>query len=231
MRKKKIIRLGGFIGALCASAALVGFSASATGAYFTDSHAASLTASSGHLKLNVTGSTALNFANLMPGTPADQQISYSTSVSSGGVDLWMVFNPNGAGYQTFTGGKGSTAAPGGGLGRYGFFKVSDSNGGQAFVSGNLAYPDGTNTYDPSNMCQTDPATGRGGSPVIAETPSQKPPWCGVPAKILLASNLADNASGTVTVTFGLNGVLQQTQNQAEGTVDFTLVATPHGIAP
>ena len=38
MRKSRAVRVAGFVGALGASAALVGFAASGTGAYFTDSH-------------------------------------------------------------------------------------------------------------------------------------------------------------------------------------------------
>ena len=38
MQKKKAVRLAGFVGAVCATGALVGFGVSGTGAYFTDSH-------------------------------------------------------------------------------------------------------------------------------------------------------------------------------------------------
>lgn len=230
MQHKKAVKLTGFVGALCASAALVSVAATSTGAYFSDSKNGSISASSGHLTLNANQAAMnLNWANLMPGENRDKAIDYSVDVSSGGVDVWLVFDPSSAGYQAFTGGKGSPLASDGGLGRYGYFKVADSNGGQAFVTGNLAYPDGTNTWA-SGMCPTD-TNGRGGSADIADTVAEKPPWCGVPAKILLASDVASGHGGTVTMTFGLNGVLQTQQNQTEPSVGFKLVATQHGQTP
>lgn len=237
MRKASAIGIGGLVGALCVSAALVATSIPGTGAWFTDSKAGSFAASSGHLTLNIDPetSTNLSFANLMPGTNVDKQIKYTTDVSSGGVDVWLVFNKDGAGYQNFTGGKNSPNSPGGGLGRYGFFQVSDTHGGQAFVTGNLAYPDysspGQENVWATGMCPTNPSTGRGGSAQTATGPTDYPPRCGVPDKILLASNLPTGTDGTVTFTFGLNGPLQTEQNQYEGTVNFNLVATQTGHTP
>ena len=53
MRKSRAVRVAGFVGALGASAALVGFAASSTGAYFTDSHTGAVNASTGSVKVNV----------------------------------------------------------------------------------------------------------------------------------------------------------------------------------
>jgi hypothetical protein len=235
MDKKKGIRLAGFAGALCASAALVSLSVSGTGAYFTDSHGGSLSASSGHLTLDLNPAALnLNYSNLMPGQNVDKTINYNVGVSSGGVDVWLTFDHDSVGYQQFTGGKHSPGWADGGLGRYGYFKVSDSNGGTAFRTGNLSFDDysvSSNNPRPGD-CSTD-ANGRGGNDWIAtQSDSHPTQYCGVPSAILLASNLQNADGGTVTVTFGLNGFLQTEQNQAEpGPLQFKLVATQHGISP
>lgn len=233
MGKAKAIRLTGFVGALCVSAVLVGASVTGTGAWFTDSKAGSITGSSGHLTLNAT-STNLSYANLMPGTNVDKAVDYSTDVSSGGVDLWLVFNHDGAGYIAFTGGKNSPGNADGGLGRFGYFAVSDSHGGLAFRSGNLSFQDYgiSSNYPIAGDCSTD-ANGRGGSDWIATDGNITAPYkCGVPDKILLATNLPTATSGTVTVTFGLNGTMQTGQGQLnEPNVSFNLVATQTGHRP
>lgn len=236
MKKGKVARVAGFVGALGVSTVLVTTAVQGTGAYFTDSESGSISANSGSLTLDITnGSTTMDFADLMPGKNVDNTVDYKVSVSSGTVDVWMVFDPNTHGYQAFTGGKNSPKVADGGLGRYGFFEVADSNAlGTAFETGNLAYPDYNTSHNTwqSGMCPTD-ENGRGGSGVTSTGGSDTPPWCGVPAKILLASNLGTNATGRVTVTFGLNGPLQEQQNQVEfgGTVPFKLVATQHGQRP
>ena len=58
MRKSRAVRVAGFVGALGASAALVGFAASGTGAYFTDSHTGSINASTGSIKVDIALATA-----------------------------------------------------------------------------------------------------------------------------------------------------------------------------
>jgi hypothetical protein len=61
-----MVKVGGFVGTLAAGAALVGTAVTGTGAYFTDSKAGNLSASSGHLTLNTTD-TNLSFRDLVPG--------------------------------------------------------------------------------------------------------------------------------------------------------------------
>ena len=56
MRKAKTVRIAGFFGALCASAALVGYSVAGTGAYFSD-NPNSITASTGQIKVAVSPDT------------------------------------------------------------------------------------------------------------------------------------------------------------------------------
>jgi hypothetical protein len=232
------------VGALTASAALVATTAATTGAYFSDSKDGSFTATAGHLTLDLNHptQTTMNFTDLWPGTNQDKTVDYKIDASSDGVDLWLTFDPNSKRYQQLTGGKASPLVPDGGMGRYGYFAVSDSHVGQAFQSGNLSFANGNN--DPTtNGCSTG-TDGRGGSGAVA-TPIPgrtdltdphnwtTPPYCGIPAQILLASDLTKNDSGTVTLTFGL-GAIQSQQNQAEfsgGSVPFKLVATQHGQRP
>ena len=251
MQKKKAARLAGFIGALCASGALVGIGVAGTGAYFSASNPGSFTASSGHLTLN-TSATNFSYANLMPGTPVSKTVNYTVNASSGQVDLWLVFDTstaaNKSAYNFFTGGKyepGSQSqvdpntcdANGncGGLGRYGYFAVSESHAGTVFQSGNLSFYDSTNNTQSPSSCTTDAVTGDGGSQWIATAGDSQPTeYCGVPQEIRLANGLAANESGSVTLTLGLDGYLQTQQNQMEfdgGTVAYHIVATQHGQTP
>jgi hypothetical protein len=232
MAISKAWRLGGFIAALGASGALIASATGATGAYFTDSHNGTIQAVSGHLKLNITGgSTTLNFTGLMPGEDQTANISYHTDLSGGTEDVWLVFPDNQA-YEQFTGASGNALWSDGGLGRYGHFAVSDSNGGLAFQSYNLKNrPAGdTSTTD---SCTVNADTGRGGSDQQAKSVADTPPYCGVPNAILLASNLGNATDGTITFTFGLTG-RQTQQNQAEflpAAVQYQIVGTQHGVRP
>jgi hypothetical protein len=224
VKKSKALRLAGFVGALCVSGTLLGTSISGTGAYFTDSHDGSIASNSGHLQLNNVGPTALNFADLMPGTDKSADIPYTVDVSSGKVDVWMVFDTNSSGYGHFSGTKGHDyqGYTDGGMGRYGHFQVG--NGGDvAFRSHNLQMPDsGPNCSDGT----VPGANGRGGSDAQSATNQE----CGVPGAILLASGLDNTATGNVHVVFGLSGKQTQ-QNQTEWTVGYKLVATQAGHAP
>ncbi len=224
MKKGKVIRLAGFAGALGLSAVLVTTAVQGTGAYFTDSHDGTMTISSGHLKLHGVGSPTLNYNGLMPGKNVTKDLAYTVDVSSDTADVWMVFDQTDSGYLDFTGADG--------MGRYGYFKVSDSNGGRAFRSGTLRYADSTLTRQPSD-CSVD-SFGRGGSDWIATdhtTAVNVSGFCGVPGAIRLASDLSDGATGTISVTIGLNGYMQTQQDQTEPTVPFHIVGTQHNVLP
>ena len=91
MRKAKTVRLAGFFGALCASAALVGVSVSGTGAYFTDSHTARSPDPPATSRSRVARQTSLNFANLLPGEFQTQRVNYTAHPGSGTEDIWLVF--------------------------------------------------------------------------------------------------------------------------------------------
>jgi hypothetical protein len=239
MTKGKVARLAGFIGALGVSTVLVTTAVQGTGAYFTDSEAGNLTVTSGSLTLSITNgtTTALNFTGVMPGVEnyQNQSVDYEVGASDGKVDLWLTFDPNTTAYQTFTGGKDSPHAPDGGLGAYGYFKVADSAAGDAFQSGNLAFSSGAN--DPTDNGCTTTSVGRGGSPtIVADDGSNNNavPYCGVPAQILLRGGMTSGDTGSVTVTFGLDGYKNSAlsdQNKTQVNVPFKLVATQAGHRP
>lgn len=230
MRITRAWRVGGFLAALGASAALIASASGATGAWFTDSHSGNLAGSTGHLRLNVSDTT-LNFNGLVPGQSQTKQITYSVDVSNGTEDVWLVFPTATADqaqrYGQFTGAKNDAAWADGGLGRYGHFAVSDTAFGQAFRSHNLQNQPGGATDE---SCGID-ANGRGGSDQQATSSSDTPPYCGVPKAILLAWNLADSTTGTIEVTFGVTGRWTVQNADPVVNVPFQIVATQHGVRP
>jgi len=228
MISKKTVKVAGFVGALCASAALVATAASSTGAYFTDSHNGNLTGTSGHLQVVTTG-TSINFTGLNPGQDKSQQITYTpTANSTTNEDVWLVFDPTTTAYGAFTGANGVTYGTWttGGLGGYGHFKVK-SNQGLGFESYNLALdPSGNNTCANAN--------GDGGSTAKETLDSHgnivPAPYCGVPAAIKIGSNLAPGQASAATITFGLSGKTVA-QDTVFVNVPFKIVATQPGIRP
>ncbi|HEY7008177.1 MAG TPA: hypothetical protein VH395_04520 [Jatrophihabitantaceae bacterium] len=227
---KKIVRWGLFAGAACATAALVGFAANGTGAYFSDTHTGSVNASTGHVKVDVTDST-LNFTNLLPGEYQTKTVDY-TARGTSGEDIWLVIDPSTAtnAYATEAFEGNPTDGHGGGLGRYGHFAVSSTQGAH-FASSNLNNP-GTGASSGSS-CPTD-ANGWGGSNQTVNSKSDTTllDFCAPPNAILLASNLTDGQSGTATMTFGYTGLLTNAQDvPLAQVVPFKIVATQHGISP
>jgi hypothetical protein len=227
MRRGKAVRVAGFVGALGVSAALVGFAATGTGAYFTDSKSGEVDAGTGHVKLDIgPGDGKLSFDNLLPGDYKSQQLSYAAH-GTGAEDVWLVFptgTPNPS--EAFTGYSGD--AGGGGLGRYGHFALSSAAG--SFTSYNL---NGRNPSDSASpFCATD-ANGHGGSDTQAANKTDPPPpYCVVPNAILLDSNLTDGQTGSATLTFGYTPLLTGPQDAPlNKVVSFKVVATQHGIRP
>lgn len=228
MVSKKTVKVAGFVGALCASAALVATAASSTGAYFSDSKDGNLSGTSGHLEVQTTG-TNINFQGLNPGEDQSQRVTYTpTSNSTTHEDVWLVFDTTSAAYGVFTGANhvdyGGYSS--GGLGGYGHFKVV-SDQGYGFESYNLQV-----AADPNTGCHIN-ADGDGGSAQRATGPdngSQSAPECGVPGAIKLGSNLAPGQASAATITFGLTGKAT-TQDKQEANVPFKIVATQVGIRP
>jgi hypothetical protein len=226
MVNKKTVKVAGFVGALCASAALVATAATGTGAYFTSSSPGNLAGTSGHLQVT-TSNTTINFTGLNPGEDQSQRITYTpTSNSTTHEDVWLVFDTTSTAYGQFTGGKNVNYGgyTGGGLGGYGHFKVA-SDQGFGFESYNLQVA-------ASGGCNIN-ANGTGGSNAQATGPdngSQSAPECGVPGAIQLASNLAPGQASAAVITFGLTGKATG-QDAVWANVPFKIVATQVGIRP
>ncbi|HEY2043015.1 MAG TPA: hypothetical protein VGH11_10095 [Jatrophihabitans sp.] len=228
MVSKKAIKVAGFVGALCASAALVATAANGTGAYFSDSHTGNLAGTSGHLQV-VTSGTSINFTGLNPGEDKSQRVGYTaTNNSTTNEDVWLVFDTSSPAYGRFTGAKTTSYGGylGGGLGGYGHFKVL-SDQGYHFESYNLQL-----AANPADGCAVNPE-GNGGSDAKATGPdngSQSAPECGVPGAIKIGSNLAPGQGSATTVTFGLTGKATS-QDTTFVNVPFQIVATQVGVRP
>jgi hypothetical protein len=228
MQKSKAIRLAGFVGALGASAVLVGAAVQGTGAYFTDSHNGSINASTGHVRVTVTpGNGNLNFTGLLPGDYQSKNVDY-VAHGTGAEDIWLVFPSDGSA-EAFVGAPDDSY--GGGLGRYGHFAVSSTNGA-SFTSYNLSNERTTDNVAGPN-CSVD-ANGEGGSNAAAADRSDySVPYCAPRNAILLASGLNNGDSGTATFTFGYTPLMNNPAQQDSGpqTVAYKIVATQHGIRP
>jgi hypothetical protein len=221
--KKNILKVGGFIATMATGAAMLGAAVTGTGAYFTDSKAGGLSANSGHLTLNTTDAN-LHFDDLMPGEDTKRNIEFNVN-SEGKSDVWLVFNKNDPGYALFTAAKGDPNAVDGGLGRYGHFAVSNNGGAPLFQSYNLQHK-GAGAGD---SCGVD-ANGNGGSAQQAISPSDTPPYCGVPTAIKIASNLSSGEGGVLNMTFGITG-RWTAQHSPVASVPFNVVATQAGVRP
>ncbi|HEX4431919.1 MAG TPA: hypothetical protein VHZ96_21805 [Frankiaceae bacterium] len=230
MRKSRAVRVAGFVGALGASAALVGFAATGTGAYFSDSHTGAINASTGSVKVNIApGDGQLNFTNLLPGEYQTQQLQYQ-STGTGAEDIWIVFpeNANGASNpsEAFTGNPDDGVA--GELGRFGHLAINAPAG--SFTSYNLANP-GTSPGHTGTSCPTD-ANGHGGSNTQAATRADIVDFCAPPNAILLSSGIAPGQLDSATLTFGFTPLLEGGQAAALAPVaSYKIVATQHGVRP
>ncbi|UQX88761.1 hypothetical protein M6D93_01875 [Jatrophihabitans telluris] len=223
MSKKKLGRIVGFAVAAGATATMVGFAASSTGAYFTDVHNGSVKASLGNVKVN-TSDLSLNFTSLLPGEFQTKTINY-TGAGTGAEDIWLVLPSDGSA-AAFNGTGGSDAA----LGRYGHFAVSSPAG--SFTSYNLASP-GSGIHS-GDSCGVD-ANGHGGSNDQAADKTTLVNFCPVPNAILLSSNLSYGESASADVTYGWTKLLKG-PNLDGGTplapiASFRIVATQHGVTP
>jgi hypothetical protein len=226
MRKAKALRITGFVGALCASAALVGTSVSGTGAYFTDSHDGSINASTGGISVDVSPADGqLNFNNLLPGDYQTLSVTYTSRAVGGTEDVWLVFPKYGVPGDAFTSTPQAGPTP---LGRYGHFAVSAPAGSFSSYNLTLSPNGGENAAD---ACAID-GQGHGGSSTPLSSPSDVPPYCAPAPAILLQSNMAAGATGKASITFGVTPLLQGGQDMATAPVEqYQIVATQHGILP
>jgi hypothetical protein len=227
MRKANAIRIAGFVGALGASALLIGAAVQGTGAYFTDSHTGEIDASTGDVNVSISPADGkLSFANLLPGDYKDVNLGY-TAHGTAAEDIWLVFPTNGDA-EAFVGAAGDTA--GGGLGRYGHFALT-STGGAHFTSYNLNNP-GTGIHD-GDLCPTN-TNGWGGSNDQPTSPSDTTTaaFCAPRNAILLDSGLTNGQGGTATFTFGFTPLQTAPQDAPSNkVVSYKIVATQAGIRP
>ena len=240
MKKGKVARVAGFIGALGVSAVLVTTAVQGTGAYFTSSVDGSLSGTSGVLQVVGQG-TNLNYTGLMPGVDQTKTFKYAaTSNSTTAEDVWLVFDSTTAAYGAFTGASYAAGTEtwyqdfnGGGMGRFGHFKIV-SDQGYSFESYNLKLsPDNPlGSYGPATTQScTVQANGNGGSATRSTSVSDTPPYCGVPEAIQIASNIAPGVWHSATVTFGLTGRQVEQGQTGDPSVPFTIVATQHNVRP
>lgn len=223
MQKSKIARGAGFVGALGASALMVSYAASGTGAYFTDSTPGTISATSGHIQVNPDENFNIDFTGLVPGETESNTITYTTDSSpDDNVDIWLHF-PDGFEYALFTGQKDHPAYAPGGLGRYGHFSVENNAGNTLFSSYNLA-----NNPDGESGCAN--PVGHGSNSPATSVDDVSMGYCGVPHYILLEQDLADASTRNVTLSFGWTGRMTD-QDAALPDVPFEIVATQAGVRP
>ncbi len=163
--------------------ATVGLAVAASGvtsAYFSDTKSGTISGTIGQVSISVTGgggATGRDFAfvDLLPGEPQSVKINYQ-STGTGPQDLYLTF-PNGPALHALNN-----------LGSYGYVKVTDSSGGVLFESSNLQDGRTRPLSDPNpNSC--------------GNIFTQAGCWPLQP-QIKVRNNLAPNATGTITFTFG-----------------------------
>jgi hypothetical protein len=241
MSKTKIARVAGFTVAAGATATLVGFAATGTGAYFSAAADGNSSVSTGSVSLATGDISNLDFTNLLPGDFKSNQISYRAT-GTGPEDIYLAFDssqdaplnalnspPNGP----------NQASP---LGRYGHLEVDGSQGN--FQSYNLATnpsasaPGATVAGD----CNINPDTGLGGSDQQADRAPNGAgtgalsllSYCPAPQYILLSKNLqAGDGLQSAKITFGFTKVMDDNTQQASDTshIPFRIVAEQAGVLP
>jgi hypothetical protein len=151
MNISKTWRLGGFVAALGASAALVASASGATGAYFNDTKAGTVGGTIGSIKVTTTsnggnasrgadGNLNFHFDNLLPGSPQNANVEYTNS-GKNTEDVYLVF-PNAAALHAVNN-----------MGTYGEVHVK-SNGNAVFDSTNLNDSLDANLADDGHCSQT-----------------------------------------------------------------------------
>lgn len=230
MNKRTLAKLGGFGIAAATTAALVGFAANGTGAYFTASSDGHANVSTGSVNVNTAGINGIDFTGLLPGSYKTQPITYNISGSTANEDVYLEL-PNDPALTA-----ASTPGPDP-LGRYGQLAVSGPAG--VFSSYNLAADpgDATGETDASTAsCKVDAygrsADGVGQTTAAANHGDYSLPYCQAPQFILLSYNMAPtDPTATANITFGYTGLLMGPQNQSVSTMPIRVVAVQHGVSP
>ena len=213
-------------GAVGVAAIALAASTSVTGAYFSDSHDGTISASTGAVTIEVSN-LALSFDKLMPGTFQTKDVTYKAT-GTGPQDIWLVLPTDPTSATAFLNGQKGTPGATPALGRYGHFAV-DGNAGD-FTSFNL-----TMAATPSAADCPVSSAGHGGSIEQGiDATNGYPPYCPVPKAILLHRDLAVGATDSAKITFGYTKLLKAkaAQNSASRVVaPFKIVATQPGILP
>jgi hypothetical protein len=227
MLKKTLVKTGGFAAAAAATAALVGFAAHGTGAYFTDSKSGNVNIATGHVTVNTTDISGLDFSGLLPGDYKTVNFQYNVNTGTAPEDVYLELD-NVPAFQDAPGAPTSPTP----LGRYGHLAVSGPDG--SFSSFNLAADvnHGTATADPTDCVVDD--YGRGGNQTTEATSTTDfhNGFCPAPKFILLSYGMDPSATNaTASITFGFTGLLTGPQGQAVPSIPFKVVAVQHGILP
>src|SRR4051794_2861233 len=134
MSKSTVARIAGFTVALGATATMVSFAATGTGAYFSDAKTGnSISGTMGSIKITGHDGTGTNnldisFANMLPGDAQSQTVTFQNT-GLNPQDVYVVFNQADLGTQDGQTGLNS-------LGSYAEVHVA-SAGSEIFESGNL----------------------------------------------------------------------------------------------
>ena len=245
-RRSRVGRVVGFATGLCLLGGFVMLAATQAAAQFDRAPGSSGNSGAGHgssnpltLTIRQGSTTYLHYDGLMPGEAQTRTIDYAISSDGSPVDLWIVFDPDSAGYQAFTGAPGSSDSPrhlSGGLGPYAYFSISDTNGGPAFESGNLRFVPGSHNTGVS--CTVDPGTGRGGGddlhwgvPVVRWASWRGGPWsdAGISRSSDRPGAYPVSTPPSERVACGVPGAIRLAANLrhgAQGTVSITLGLDP-----
>lgn len=252
MSKSKIARVAGFTVAAGATATLVGFAATGTGAYFSDAKSGTANISTGSVEVHTDNISGLDFTNLLPGDYKTQQIHYASN-GTGPEDIYLAFDQAGDAPLNALNNASATDP----LGRYGHLKVTGNAGN--FQSNNLSTNTaaGTPGKTVAGDCNIDPNTGLGGSDALATRDSTTPsdgyyndgvgegtghatstiPFCPAPQYILLAKGLQpSDGTQTASIEFGYTQIMDDNshQNGLSGetkAVPFRIVAEQAGVSP
>jgi hypothetical protein len=221
MRKSKAARIAGFTVALGATASLVGFAATSTGAYFSDSAPGQISGTVGSIHVAVSGgsgSTNSNFAfdRLLPGEPQTVTITY-TNTGNNPEDVYLAF-PNATALSALNN-----------LGTFGQVQVNDAGGNDVFDSSNL--------NDNATTCGPFAHTGCWPLPKQLKVDSHLAPGASDTATFTFnyASKLKGQPPVGSTGTWNSYPVASQfTTNSSDGTgsgLPYSIIATQVGQTP
>ena len=213
MLKSRGARVGAFIATMGASAALIGVSVHATGAYFSDTRSGTITGTIGSIEVDTSGGGGqdgldFNFDNMLPGEPQTAHGSYKNT-GANNQDVYIVFYNADALHAIND------------LGRFGELHIT-SNNTEIFASRNL---------------NDHPSCPPGASDAT------HPPCAALPQELKLAENVAPGGTGQFTFTFDYTSRLKADAAEGRpfncyplggcnnAGLPYKIVATQHGVDP